>query len=238
MNHTAFNQSVHSKLANYTIWDMNKKPNSVLLDSACWVCHSTNLTELPNNAHPDRGGPASLRPFQCNECHTPEGNMSMLNQEIFQRTPKIYQHYAGKSFINEKRFNSTKGCYECHENSLVPEINISYGEYSRKGEANSSHYALRDDLIHTNLTQLGCKQCHAVGESGGSSGMKYGNAIGVPLKHNLMGSDGVFCQVSCHNSNPAVNITNHDINMGLYVGVSACYYGSCHILPPCEECTR
>jgi hypothetical protein len=238
VNHTAFNLSVHSKLVNYTLWNESKKQKSVLLDSACWTCHSTNLTELPNNAHPDRGGPASLRPFQCNECHTPEGNMSMFDQEIYESAPKIYQHYAGKSFLGDKIFNSSKECYECHENSMVPVINVSYGSYPRIGEASASHYATREYLIKTNLTQFGCKQCHAVEDSGGPGGGDYGNAISVPSGHNTMASTDVACQSSCHNSNTALSISNHNINMGIYLGESACYVAGCHLPPPCEECTR
>jgi len=165
--------------------------------------------------------------------------MSMYYPEIYQRATKIYQHYAGKSFIGDKIFNSSKGCFECHENSMVPVINVSYGSYPRVGEANASHYSIRGDLIKTNLTKFGCKLCHAVGGQGGLSGMDYGNAVPVPLNHSNMGSMETECQSSCHNSNPSVSITNHDINMGLIIGVSACYANGCHIPPPpCEECTR
>lgn len=137
-------------------------------------------------------------------------------------------------------FNSTKGCYECHKNSLVS-TNASYGTYNYGNGANVSHYANRSGLIHTNDTPYGCNRCHAIGGTGGIKGLDYGNAIGIPVSHYMMGSTEVACQKSCHNSDPAFNITLHEDKMGIYIGTDTCYYDGCHALPPpCEgdECRR
>ncbi len=231
-NHTAFNQSVHTKLTNYTVWNDSKKPDSTLLDSACWACHATNIADIPNNAHPDRGGPASMRPFQCEECHISGGNVSIYNKPVYDNATKIYKHYPGALFGGLKFFNSTKACFECHRNSFVGNINTSYGTgYLYKNEANLSHYAARSGLLITNQTQNGCKECHMPGTGNEQVPKDYGNAGIMPASHNNMGVSPTNCQKSCHNTNPGFNVTLHDSKVGVYLGTNSCYSSGCHSLP-------
>ncbi|MDO9098961.1 MAG: hypothetical protein Q7U60_12680, partial [Candidatus Methanoperedens sp.] len=171
VNHTSLNQSVHKNLTNFTVWNNSPhKATAVLLDSACWTCHASDITDIPGNEHPDRGGPSSFKkPFQCKECHTPGGNVSITNPQVFHNATKVYKHYAGKIFVGSKAFNATKECYECHKNGLLNNTNVSYSaDYKYKNEANLSHYGDRSALIDTrNSTESrGCTKCHESGQSG------------------------------------------------------------------------
>ncbi len=225
VNHTILNNSVHRNLTNYTAWNDSKKPNTILLDSACWTCHVTDIANVPSNSHPDRGGPSAERAFQCEECHTSGGNISYFNPQVYENATKIYKHYAGLAFSNKLVFNSSKECFECHRNSLFSIDNILYtNNYKYKNEANVSHYSDRNGLPVTNETKSGCNLCH-------SGGLKdYGNAREMPSNHSRMGGSPTPCQYSCHNSDTSVNITLHESRMGIYLGVGGCFGSSpCHV---------
>ncbi len=229
VNHTAFNKSVHRNLTNSSAFDKLNKPDTVLLDSACWTCHATDIDNMPGNAHPDRAG-GITRPFQCEECHTSGGNVSIHNKPVYDNATRIYSHYPGAIFGGLKVFNSTKTCFECHGNSFVGNINTSHGTgYLYKNEANLSHYAARSDLLVTNQTQSGCKECHMPGDE--QVAKDYGNAGIMPASHNNMGVSPTNCQKACHNSNPGFNVTLHDSKVGVYLGTNSCYSSGCHSLP-------
>ncbi|MDO9096723.1 MAG: hypothetical protein Q7U60_01165, partial [Candidatus Methanoperedens sp.] len=101
------------------------------------------------------------------------------------------------------------------------------------GENLESIGAVTEALPNTRNTtgSYGCNQCHAVGVSGGTYGSNYGNARAIPTNHNRMGITPFSCQLSCHNSNPGVNITLHAPAMGVYIGTSTCYGSGCHAAP-------
>jgi|GEM_PF-2817451 hypothetical protein len=233
VNITAFQLSVHKNFINSTAWNTSKTTGSVLLDSACWACHVSDINNVPANSHPDRGGPSAKRPYQCRECHTVGGNVSNFNLPLYQNATKVYRHYAGTVFTGAIVFNSSKECHECHRNGVFTDTNISYGSYQYTEPANVSHYGDRSSLITTDSSRFACTEtCHALGPAGGDLGGVYGNAVPVKADHNKMGTVGEECLKGCHNSNPVTNIILHSSNMGIYVGMSTCFSEGCHTAPP------
>ncbi len=115
---------------------------------------------------------------------------------------------------------------------MVTDYNLSGYSSSIDADAtNISHYATRNDLLITNQTQNGCKECHMPGTGNEQVTKDYGNARIMPANHNKMGSSETSCQKSCHNSNSGTNITLHDMNLGVYMGTDGCYSSGCHSLP-------
>ena len=200
------------------------------INKACWACHG-------DGSQPT-GHPANYTtPDPCEYCHV---------NDNFNATP-VYQHYPGSVFSGRvvyDKFDPNRTCVSCHNNSLVANQNVSYGSYTEAKLINASvsHYAVnrsfgesmpsavRGILPNTRAatgTNFGCNKCHNTG----GVGKDYGNARILPSSHNKMGSTGVSCQFSCHNSNPQVNITLHDKNIGMYLGINGCYSSGCHIQP-------
>ncbi|MFZ3060903.1 MAG: hypothetical protein WA102_14340 [Candidatus Methanoperedens sp.] len=228
VNFTAFNStnSSHRNLANATAWGGSSVFG--LIDTACWACHQSDGKQMER--HPDLKDDTSSTggsiAYRCADCHTLGGNVSSKQPSVFQNATKIYKHYPGSIFYNNIVFNQTKYCSGCHKNSIVADINISgYSSNLDADATNVSHYGDRSGLLVTNETKNGCKECHG----GKPIAKDYGNPVAMPLNHSRMGGSPVDCQVSCHNSNPAVNITLHEIKLGIYLGTGGCFGSSpCH----------
>lgn len=222
VNHTALNQSIHKNLTNSTAWNNGARQGTVLLDSACWACHASNINEIPNNAHPDRGGPSSLKAISCPECHTTNGYISMTNPQVYNNATKVYKHYPGAEFASMKRHtaNYTDGsCQVCHNNSIVYN-NVSITNLN----STVSHYALKTYLEYTKDLNS-CENCHY-------SSTVYGNP--KQLANNFTHSMGQACQAVCHNpdyrnlSYPDAKIL-HNASLGVYF--NNCYFADCHKVP-------
>ncbi len=233
VNKTAFtNYSAHSNL------NSNATNTSVLSDigsKACWACHGDGTEPVKHPA-------GYMNPKSCDYCH--------VNNNF--NATQVYQHYPGSVFGGSRVYDTSdpgRTCVSCHNNSLVTSLNLSYGTYdaTRQKNATVSHYTVNRTLGESielsgavtvalpntrNTTgSFGCNQCHPVGGVDGVYGPDYGNARAIPSTHNKMGITGVSCQLSCHNSNSAVNVTLHDSNVGMYIGTDGCYSSGCHSLP-------
>jgi uncharacterized cupin superfamily protein len=227
INATAFvNFSVHRNLNNNTLPTAAMSYNNASV--ACWACHG-------DGTQPARHPANYLNPRPCEYCHV-AGN--------FNATP-VYQHYPGSVFSGRLVYDSTninRTCIACHNNSQVAKLNLTYGSYdaTKLKNATVSHYAVNrsfgestpaavtgilPNTRNTTGTNFGCIKCH----DGGATGLDYGNARSIPPGHNNMGSTGISCQSSCHNSNPMVNITLHDDKIGLYLSAGGCYSLGCHM---------
>ncbi|MFZ3060901.1 MAG: hypothetical protein WA102_14330 [Candidatus Methanoperedens sp.] len=220
------------KLSAHKNINANAINTSVLdpINKACWACHG-------NGTQPDKHPVNYLYPKPCEYCHV---------NNNFNATP-VYQHYPGSVFsgsIVYDNFDPNRTCVSCHNNSLVANQNITYGGYAAEKLKNASvsHYVVNrtfgesmpsavtgilPDTRATTGTNFGCNKCHNTG----AVGKDYGNARILPSSHNKMGSTGISCQSSCHNSNPQVNLTLHDKNTGIYVGSNGCFSSGCHIQP-------
>lgn len=228
VNFTAFNNtnSSHRNLANATAWGSSNVFG--LIDTACWACHQSDGKQMER--HPDLKDDTSSTggsmAYRCADCHTVEGIVSSKQPSVYQNATRIYKHYSGSIFRNNMVFNQTKYCSECHKNSIVPDINISvYSSNIDSNAVNVSHYGERNGLLSTNETKSGCNECHG----GGPAAKDYGNPGVMPSNHSSMGGAPIDCQVSCHNSNPNVNITLHESKLGIYIGTSGCFSSSCHV---------
>ncbi len=204
--------------------------NTTFLDpinKACWACHG-------NGTQPT-GHPANYTtPRLCEYCHVSDNFNATL----------VYKHYPGAVFSGNVVYNNSdpnRTCVSCHNNSQIANLNITYGSYDaiKLKNASVSHYAVNrtfgesnpaavtgilPNTRNTTGTNYGCNKCH----SGGTTGNAYGNATTVLTGHNIMGSTGFSCQSSCHNSNPGVNVTLHDTNVGIYI---SCSSQGCHAPP-------
>ncbi|MDO9097262.1 MAG: CxxxxCH/CxxCH domain-containing protein, partial [Candidatus Methanoperedens sp.] len=232
VNFTAFNSTGvnHRNLTNATAWGGSTAFG--LIDTACWACHQSDGKQMER--HPDLKDDTSLTggsmAYRCADCHTVGGNASSKQPSIYNKAKKIYKHYPGAVFIGSKVFINAVNCSMCHKNSKISDINLSaYSAYIDAMATNVSHYATRTDLIDTrNSTESrGCTKCHASGQSGSY----YGNAKIMYDTHNTKGGSPQRCQISCHNSNPGVNITLHAQEMGVNIGTSTCYGSGCHAAP-------
>ncbi len=228
VNFTAANMSVHYGLNSNTATGKGYAP----VIGACWACHGDGNEPVKHPAN-------YLDSKPCEYCHV-SNNFN---------APLVYRHYPGAVFAGSRVYDNSdpnRTCVACHNNSVVANLNLTYGTYEAKN-ATVSHYAVNRTLGESleasggvtaalpntrNTTEsYGCDQCHAVGGTGGIYGPDYGSARSIPYNHNRMGSTGFPCQVSCHNSNPDVNVTLHDSNVGIYVGSSGCYAPGCHTEP-------
>ncbi len=227
-----FSLSVHSNLN-------SNNASGYGINASCWACHG-------NGTKPAQHPANYKKPFYCADCHTPSGSQSSKYN-----APLVYKHYPGSLFTGSIVYDATdtnRTCVSCHNNSKVITQNLSYGTYDagKVKNASVSHYsanrtqgeilmesgavtAALPNTRSTNGTNYGCNQCHSVGGLDGIYGTDYGNARGVPVSHNLMGTTGISCQSACHNSNPAANVTLHDSNVGIYP--DGCYTPGCHAPP-------
>ncbi len=226
INFSAMKLGVHANL------NSNATNTSVLdpINKACWACHG-------NGTQPEKHPVNYQYPKPCEYCHVNNNFNATL----------VYRHYPGSVFsgtVVYDNVDSNRTCVSCHNNSLVANQNINYGGYAAEKLKNASvsHYVVSrtlgesmpsavtgilPDTRATTGTNFGCNKCH----NAGAVGKDYGNARILPSSHNIMGSTGISCQSSCHNSNPQVNMTLHDKNIGMYVGSSGCFSTGCHVQP-------
>jgi hypothetical protein len=226
INISAMKLGVHANL------NSNAGNTSVLdpINKACWACHG-------NGTQPEKHPVNYQYPKPCEYCHANNNFNATL----------VYRHYPGSVFsgtVVYDNMDSNRTCVSCHNNSLVANQNINYGGYAAEKLKNASvsHYVVNrtlgesmpsavtgilPDTRAATGTNFGCNKCH----NAGAVGKDYGNARILPSSHNMMGSTGISCQSSCHNSNPQVNMTLHDIKIGMYVGTSGCFSAGCHVQP-------
>ncbi|MCZ7404085.1 MAG: carboxypeptidase-like regulatory domain-containing protein [Candidatus Methanoperedens sp.] len=230
INATAMRLGVHQNL------NLNATNTTAIdtINKACWACHG-------NGTQPEKHPVNYQYPNPCEYCHVNNNFNATL----------VYRHYPGSVFSGTVAYDSVnpnRTCVSCHNNSLIANQNITYGDYAAENITNAtvSHYAVNrtfgesmpsavtgilPDTRAATGTNFGCNKCH----NAGAVGTDYGNARIISSSHNVMGSTGVSCQSSCHNSNPLVNITLHDRNIGLYVGTSGCFSAGCHVQPGTGE---
>jgi hypothetical protein len=226
INSSAMRLGVHTNL------NSNAGNTSILdpINKACWACHG-------NGTQPEKHPVNYQNPKPCEYCHVNNNFNATL----------VYRHYPGSVFsgtVVYDSLNSNRTCVSCHNNSLVANQNINYGGYApeKLKNASVSHYVVSrtlgesmpsavtgilPDTRAATGTNFGCNKCH----NAGAVGTDYGNARILPSSHNIMGSTGISCQTSCHNSNPQVNMTLHDIKIGMYVGSNGCFSAGCHVQP-------
>jgi hypothetical protein len=241
VNFTAFsNYSVHKGLTNSTAWGGSGVFE--LIDTACWVCHQSDGTQPER--HPDKKD-ENYMAYECDECHAVGGNASTYQPAIYMNATKVYKHRPGAVFVGNKVFSNNIRCSQCHENSIVDNLNISgYSANVYANDTDASHYAVNRSFGEANpfvvtaslpnsTDMYGCEQCHKVGTGTSSYGPLYGSARNVIGNHNSMGSQPQPCGSACHNSN-SVAVNMHNISMGIYTGTQTCYSAGCHSLPPIQ----